>query len=379
MRLLYTMICFSFLISCVRSQCEDKSNNWTESWTSCSTSANPNAARNNSHWILYEFDTPHYITTSHIWNANRTGESSEGLRDVIIDYSLDGSTWVQLGSYTFSKGTESENYEGIAGPDFGSRYIKKILVTVVNTHGDGSCASLSEIQFTVDNSKCHGVVDNCGVCDGPGAATWYIDADGDGQGSYNSTIVDCNQPFGYVDNGDDICDSGELGWAEVAPLFEMSCNGCHIQANAGGLSLISYDGFSMGGNNCGTDLKTGDNLVSSITINGYNGCGSSISSPAMNQRTGRPLSAVELNMLQRWINGGAPENCVEFCLEDDDISQSFLAGTVAYRQVSQEIISTSVIDPMTRIIFDAGQSIQLNSGFEVITGGIFIAQLEGCN
>lgn len=379
MRILFLMMCCSLFLSTLHGQCVDNSNNWTESWTSCTTSANPNTARSNSHWLLYEFESPHYITTSHIWNANRTGESGRGLKDVIIDYSLNGNTWIQLGNYTFPQGTESANYAGVAGPDFGSRYIKKILITVVNTHDGGSCASLAEISFTVDDNKCHGIVDNCGACNGPGAATWYIDTDGDGQGSDNSIIVDCDQPFGYVDNNDDICDSGELGWAEVSSLFDMSCNGCHIQASAGGLSLASYADFTIGGNSCGPNLATGNTLVSVITINGYAGCSPSISSPPMNQRTGRPLTSLELDMIQRWIDGGAPESCVEFCLEVDDISQSYPAGSVAYRQVSQEITSTSFIDSMTRIIFDAGQSIQLNSPFEVIRGGEFTAQLEGCN
>jgi len=379
MRFLFMMMCYLFLRSIIYGQCEDKSNNWIESWTSCTISANPNSVRSDSHWILYEFDTPHYIANSHIWNANRIGESGRGLKDVIIDYSLDGSTWIQLANYTFSQGTEGADYQGEEGPDFGSRYIRKILITVVSTHDGGPCASLAEILFNVDSTKCHGIVDNCGNCNGPGAATWYIDADGDGLGSDKSIIIDCEQPFGYVGNNDDVCDSGELGWAEVAPLFQTSCNGCHINVSAGGLSLASYEGFSTGGNICGSNLKSGNQFIGVITINGYNGCDDFISSPSMNQRTGSPLTSLELNKIQRWIDGGAPESCADFCLDDEDISQSFGSGSTAYRQVSQEIISTSKIENMTRIFFDAGQSIKLNNGFEVEKGGIFTAKLEGCN
>jgi len=194
----------------LHSQCEENSSNWEESWTSCSTSANPNSLRGNSHWILYEFDAPHYITTSHIWNANRTGESGRGLKDVIIDYSIDGSSWIHLGDFTFSQGTESINYQGIEGPDFGSLYIKKILITVLNTHDGGACASLAEILFTIDTTKCHGIVDDCGECNGPGAATWYIDADGDGYGDLNIPIVSCTQPAGFVSNGLDCNDQDAM-------------------------------------------------------------------------------------------------------------------------------------------------------------------------
>jgi len=379
MRIIFTTLCWVFTISTFYGQCEDSSNNWIESWTSCSTSANPNAVRNNSHWILYEFESPHYITTSHIWNANRTGESGKGLKDVIIDYSIDGTTWVHLGNYTFTQGTENDNYLGEAGPDFGNQYIQKILITVVNNHDGGSCVSLAEIQFTVDSNKCHGIVDVCGECNGPGAGTWFIDADGDGQGSPNSVLIDCDQPFGYVSNDNDICDSGELGWAEISPLFEMSCNGCHIEASAGGLSLSTYDDFLLGGNICGTDLKTGNKFVSIVTVNAYNGCGNTITTPSMNQRTGRPLTTNELNKIQLWIDGGAPEICMDYCLEVDNITQSFFPGDAAYRQVAQEISSISMIDTMTRIIFDAGHSIELNPGFMVKMGGVFTTKLEGCN
>jgi len=379
MRLLFLIIFGLLITPCLHGQCEDSSNNWIDSWTSCSPSANPNTIRGNSHWILYEFDSAHYITTSHVWNANRLGESGSGLKDVIIDYSLDGNTWIELGAFTFPQGTETEDYLGVEGPDFGSLYIFKILITVVNTHDDGPCASLAEVQFTVDNTKCHGGVDDCGECNGAGSATWYIDADGDGKGSDNLTLVDCDQPFGYVDNNTDICDSGELGWAEVFPLFAASCSGCHIEASAGGLSLASYDGFTAGGNICGPDLMTGGNLVGAITISGYNGCGTSISSPPMNERTSTPLTAIELDLLQRWIDGGATENCVDYCLEDDFISQTFGEGTVAYRQVSNEITSTSLIDSMTIILFDAGQAIDLEVGFEVKVGGDFVTKLDGCN
>jgi len=379
MRLIFLMICCSFLVTNLTGQCEDNSNNWIDSWTSCSISPNPNTVRDDSHWILYEFNEPHYITTSHIWNANRIGESGSGINEVVIDYSLDGSTWIELGTFNFAQATEADDYQGIAGPDFGNLYIEKILITVNSTHSDGPCASFAEIQFTVDSSKCHGVVDNCGNCNGPGAATWYIDADGDGQGSDNLTLVDCFQPFGYVDNNDDICDGGELGWAEVFPLFESSCSGCHIEASAGGLSLASYDTFSAGGNICGPDIKTGTNLVGAITINNYNGCGTPISFPPMNERTGTPLSADELTMLQRWIDGGATESCLDFCLENDNITQSFLEGSIAYRQVSNEITSTSYIDTMTIILFDAGNSIDLEAGFEVKTGADFYTKLDGCN
>ena len=369
-------IWFSFMAFGLSSQFVDNGNQWSKSWVSCQTSFNPNPIRGNTHWILYEFTENHYIDTSYVWNANRNGESNTGIKDVIIDYSLDGISWVELGSYQFPKAPETEAYQGFMGPDFGSEYIKKILITVVNTHGGGSCASLGEIQFNVNDVECHGTIDDCGICNGPGKAAWFIDADGDGKGSSESMILACEKPQGYVDNTDDDCDSGELGWDDISLLFQTSCNGCHIAASAGGLSLVSYESFSMGGLICGSNLKSGNNLVSVITISEYNGCGSAISAPSMNARSSSPMSQADLDKIQRWIDGGAPELCSDFCLENDIVGTNFTSGMVGYFQASNQIMSDAQMDSSTIITFDAGQEILLTSGFSVLQGGNFIAQIS---
>ncbi|MEE9373628.1 MAG: 3-coathanger stack domain-containing protein [Saprospiraceae bacterium] len=380
MKKIYILLVLIMLINIdLSAQCDGNGNQWAKSWVSCQVSINPNPIRGITHWILYEFNENHWIDSSHVWNANRNGESDTGLKDVIIDYSLDGNTWTELGLFTFAQGSESDLYQGFEGPIFGSQFIKKILITVQNTHGNGSCASLGEIQFQVDDSKCHGVVDVCGVCGGPEEATWYIDADGDGKGSSASTIQTCEKPMGYVDNTDDDCDSGELGWNDISGLFITSCNGCHIAASAGGLSLVSYASFSLGGNICGTSLKTENNLVSVITISEYNGCGLSISAPQMNVRSSSPITQTDLDKLQRWIDGGAPELCDDFCLENENVDSDFAMGTVGYFQARNQITSDAELDSATIITYDAGQEILLNSGFTVKIGGQFIAQIGGCD
>lgn len=313
-RPIYLLISTCFLLMILSNnsyaQCVDDGNTWNQSWKSCILTPNPNAARLNSHWLLFSFDEPQNIDSTHIWNANRAGESIDGIKTAIIDYSVDDSTWIQLGSFNFPQGTEQSDYEGFDGPNLGGIWVKKILITVQETYGNGSCASLAEIQFQVDEDACYGEVDACGNCNGPGETVWYKDEDGDGLGTQSIVTMACEQPIGYVENADDDCDNGLLGWNEIEFIFmENGCRGCHGTNGAGGLDLTSYVSTIQGGNNCGTDILTGNTLASIIMVDGYNGCGTPISSPSMNARTGGMIDSIELAAIQTWIDAGAPENC----------------------------------------------------------------------
>lgn len=302
-----------FLVTGVSGQIctdNDSANNWNNSWMSCQKSSNPNPARRKSHWVMYEFDQPQSITLSHIWNANRNGESKMGIKEAFVDYSLDGITWTALGSFTFPKAAEKSAYDGFEGPDFEGVFVSKILITVVDTYGDGECASLAEIRFNVNPNACYGEVDACGVCNGEGQRLWYLDQDGDGLGDPGSAIQGCEAPIGYVANADDDCDTGVIGWATVGPIFqENGCTGCHGAGAAGGLNLTSYATAVMGGNKCGTNILTGTTLVDIITTDQYDGCGTAFFGPSMNDRVGGNIDDEELALIGKWIQDGAPEDC----------------------------------------------------------------------
>ena len=291
-------------------QCVDQGNTWNKSWKSCTVSNSPNASRANSHWLLFEFEEPQNIDSTHIWNANRTGESDMGVKTAIIDYSTDDSSWIELGTFNFPQGSEQSNYEGFTGPNFGGIWVKKILITVIETYGNGPCASLAEIQFQVNPDACYGELDACGICNGPGETAWYKDEDGDGLGSPNIVTLACTQPNGYVANAEDYCDNGLIGWKEIDLIFmENGCRGCHGANRAGGLDLTSYVSTIQGGNTCGTDILTGTTLAEIIMVDGYSGCGQALGSPSMNARTGGKIDSTELAAIQNWINAGAPEDC----------------------------------------------------------------------
>jgi len=294
----------------LNAQCADEGNYWNKSWTSCEKSKSPNTTRGTRHWLLYEFDEPQNISDCHIWNANLPNTSSEGARSVTIDYSIDGNTWIELGNFNFPKANENDNYQGFQGPDFGGIFIKKVLLNIYSTYGDNTCASISEIQFNINENACYGTLDECGVCNGTGKKVWYYDADNDGLGTPNQSIENCTQPAGYVANKDDYCDNGLLGWNEVHTIFsDNGCLNCHDDGGLGGLQLTSYENFLQGGNKCGSNIANGSTLKNIINIDRYNGCGTAIEFPSMNERASGNIDAAEIELLQKWIDAGALEDC----------------------------------------------------------------------
>lgn len=306
---------FTFLIAkSFHAQCVDNGNYWNKSWVSCSPSANPNSLRGNSLWLLYEFQEHQYIDSTHIWNANRNGHSILGAKDVAIDYSLDGTNWLELGYYTFPKASETNTYAGFAGPIFNGVFLKKILITILSDYNGQGCASIAEVQFKVDQSKCYGEIDKCGVCKGNGKTTWYKDADGDGLGNPEIFISACTQPSGYVNNNNDNNCDHNLIWDDIFNVFQNSgCTGCHGNNGFSGLDLRSYNSFIIGGNKCGTGIQTGSTLVDIITTDGYNGCDQTIGN-SMNSRVGnKAISNEQLAEIQAWVDAGIPENCIKNC------------------------------------------------------------------
>lgn len=313
--ILVLIITFLFSVNQGLCQCIDNGNYWSESWRSCTPSQNPNSLRGISYWILFEFDQAESIDSTFIWNANELGQSKYGAKDVIIDYSIDNKNWINLTTIQFPKANEQNNYAGFTGPNFQGIFVRKILFTVLNTYNIGSddCVSLAEVKFNINKDACYSPVDACGICDGPGPPTWYIDADGDGAGDINNAIVNCIQPAGYVSNFNDNCDNGLLGWAEVSTIFnDNGCLSCHGAAISGGLDLRTYETAMLGGNKCGTEIFENNTLINIITIDNYNACDTLIEFPKMNTRVGGNLDTTELATIQSWINIGFPKNC--YCL-----------------------------------------------------------------
>ena len=115
--------------------------------------------------------------------------------------------------------------------------------------GDGTIhPAASEVCDGLDND-CDGTSD----VDASDAATWLLDADGDGFGDEDSPLSSCSQPSGYVaEGGDSDCDDGDAsvypGAAELCDGQDGDCDGTVDEDDAldAGTWNIDYDGDGFG-------------------------------------------------------------------------------------------------------------------------------------
>ena len=149
---------------------------------------------------------------------------------------------------------------------------------------------------------CNDIDDDCdGLVDGqdPDLAdgtTWYTDGDGDGYGDEDDSLVQCDQPSGYITTGED-CDDGD---ADVNPLASETCN--EIDDDCDG--LVDDDDDSVSGRDMWYDDDDGD---------GYGDAGEY--QPGCQQPTGYVADATDCDDGDDAVNPAADELCN---LTDDD-------------------------------------------------------------
>ena len=124
-------------------------------------------------------------------------------------------------------------------------------------------SSANEVCDGVDND-CDGDVDDADVSlDSNTTTTYYLDADGDGNGSTNS-IQSCASPPGYVTNSSDCDDdNAALNINDVDADGFSSCSGdCDDSDASLNLSDVDNDGFST----CAGDCNDQNSLINSNSV-----------------------------------------------------------------------------------------------------------------
>jgi hypothetical protein len=101
-------------------------------------------------WVQYEFDKVYKLDRMMVWNYNgQSVLSGFGLRDVTIEYSTDGTNWVQLdGAFEFSKASGMDGYASDITVDFNGIPVKSIKINPSsNWFPTFPQYGLSEIRF----------------------------------------------------------------------------------------------------------------------------------------------------------------------------------------------------------------------------------------
>lgn len=125
-------------------------NNELDSWLSCSVEANPNDARPDGHWVLFDLYETHKIHNTHIWNYNVAGQTGKGFKDVLIDYSIDGNNWLELTSDTWAQAPGTTGYTGFVGPEFGGVAARYVLISGTSNWNNDNCSGFSEWKMFVE-------------------------------------------------------------------------------------------------------------------------------------------------------------------------------------------------------------------------------------
>jgi len=110
-------------------------------------------------WIQYEFDKVYKLYQMWVWNSNQAVEDiiGFGAADVVIETSLDGTTWVPLAEEEFAQATGEPNYVHNTTVDFAGVQAKYVKLTIhSNWAGGTKQAGLSEVRFFYKPVKAYG-------------------------------------------------------------------------------------------------------------------------------------------------------------------------------------------------------------------------------
>jgi hypothetical protein len=107
-----------------------------------------------SAWIQYEFDKSYKLHEMLIWNYNGNSILAlYGIKEVTIEYSADGVTWMQADISELPQAIGEEGYAADTIVPFDAAEVKYVKITADNNHGGGSGFfnkyGLSEVRFMV--------------------------------------------------------------------------------------------------------------------------------------------------------------------------------------------------------------------------------------
>ena len=148
--LIIALMCFS--VQQLFSQCEPDrhTTDAIDGWISCEKSQNPKNAYGTSHWVRFDLGSQRSLHDIHLWNINHPDYLDDGIRNMLIDISSNGTAWTQVDTFTIARANGSGFYTGSAGPDLAGINARYVLLTALDNHG-GGCVGLSEIKIYTED------------------------------------------------------------------------------------------------------------------------------------------------------------------------------------------------------------------------------------
>ncbi|NQV35082.1 MAG: discoidin domain-containing protein [Phycisphaeraceae bacterium] len=122
---------------------DQHSTNHSDMWFSDSPDA--------SGWLMYEFDSVRQLDKMKLWNSNSAAETAIGwgLKDVTLEYSVDGIEWITLeGTTQFKQAPGLDTYNQYDVVNFNRVPAKVVRITILSNYGGFLPAyAVSEVQF----------------------------------------------------------------------------------------------------------------------------------------------------------------------------------------------------------------------------------------
>ncbi len=224
--------------------------------------------------------------------------------------------------------------------------------------------------FPGNTEVCDGIDNDCdGQIDETGNSTFYLDNDGDGFGDSNNSIVDCSPPSGYVTNSADCDDNDANNYPGNIEVCDGKDNDCDGQIDENVMLTFYLDADNDGHGDASSSTQ------SCSAPSGYVSNDTDCDDSDSNNFPGNPE-----------VCDGVDNNCDGVIDEGCGGSNSCDGAILVINQITQTsyhaqvgIISSTTVNSASNILFTAGESIDLQAGFEVIQGTDFEARIESCS
>jgi hypothetical protein len=102
-----------------------------------------------SPWIQFDFNRVYKLHEMWVWNYNGQLENllGFGLKNVTIQYSVDGTAWTKLGDFEFARGTAASGYPHGTTVGFDGAVAKYVKLSINSGWGTRGQYGLSEVRF----------------------------------------------------------------------------------------------------------------------------------------------------------------------------------------------------------------------------------------